>query len=143
MPRLWSFLTLFLLFFCLMPLGAPLGMVLCFGADGHIALEPVHDRAHSTAAPTRAELLHQLAARVPVGGERADLCVDVTFLASESGAQLIPASDTCQQTESRVCVPVLVIVPASLERPAPPILPDRALSSHHSPTVLRSVVLHI
>jgi hypothetical protein len=142
MPVLRRLTTALLLLFCLAPLGKPLGMVLCLGADGHIALEPVHDRAHSTAAPTRAELLQQLAARI-LGGERADLCIDVTFVANESGVQLIPAFDTCQISEPRMCVPVLVIVPASLERPAPPILPDRALSSHHSPTVLRSVVLHI
>ena len=143
MPVLRRLTTALLLLFCLAPLGTPLDMVLCVGADGHIALEPVHDRAHSTAAPTRAGLLHQLAARVLGGGERADLCIDVTFLASESGAQLIPASDTCQTSARQVCVPVLAIVPASSERPAPPVLPDQALSRHHPLTVVRSVVLHI
>jgi hypothetical protein len=143
MPMLRRLTTALLLLFCLAPLGKPLGMVLCLGADGHIALEPVHDRAHRTAAPTRAGLLHQLAAGVLGGGDRTDLCVDVTFLASESGTQLIPASGTCQKSEVQACVPVLVIVPASLEYPVPPLLSDGALWRHRHLTVLRSVVLHI
>jgi hypothetical protein len=142
MPVLRRLTTALLLLFCLAPLGKPLGMVLCFGADGHIALEPVHDRGHSTSAPTRAGL-NQQAARLLAGGERADLCVDVTFLASDSAGQLLPASDTCQKSEPQVFVPVLVIMPASTERPASSILPDRSLSIHHSLTILRSVVLHI
>jgi hypothetical protein len=142
MPVLRRPTTALLLLFCLATLGKPLGMVLCVGADGHIALEPVHDRGHSTSAPTRAGL-NQQAARLLAGGERADLCVDVTFLASESDGQLIPASDTCQKSEPQVLVPGLVIVPAAPERPAPSILPDRSLSNHHSLSVLRSVVLHI
>ena len=142
MPVLRRVITTLLLLFCMAPLGKPLDMVLCVGADGHIALEPVHDRGHSTSAPTRVGL-HQQAARLLAGGERADLCVDVTFLASESDGQLLPASDTCQKSEPQVFVPVLVIMPASTERPASFILPDRALSIRHSLTILRSVVLHI
>lgn len=142
MPVLRRVITTLLLLFCLAPLGKPLGMVLCFGADGHIALEPVHDRGHSTSAPTRTGL-NQQAARLLAGGERADLCVDVTFLASDSDGQLIPASDTCPKLEAPEVVPVLLSVPASTERPAPSILPNCSFANNHSLPILRSVVLHI
>ena len=142
MPVLRRLVIAPLLLFCLAPFGKPLGMVLCFGADGHIALEPVHNRGHSTSAPTCAGL-NQQAARLLASGERTDLCVDVTFSASDSERQLIPASNMRQKSEPRVFVPAFVIVPASAENFAPPILPNPSLSSHHSLTILRSEVLRI
>jgi hypothetical protein len=142
MPMLRRLTTALLLLSCLVPLGKPLGMVLCFGVDGHIALEPAHNRTHNTSAPTRAGI-HPQAARVLAGIEHAGACVDVTFLASESDGQLIPASNTCQKSEPQVFVPVLLLMPASTERPTSSILPNLALLRHHSLTVLRSVVLHI
>lgn len=42
-------MTALLLLICLAPLGKLLGMVLSFGADRHIAFEPVQTLAHSTA----------------------------------------------------------------------------------------------
>jgi hypothetical protein len=69
--------TTLLLLFCLAPLGKPVGMVLCFGADGHVALEPVRDRADGTAAPDiQGPLCPQ--ASVP--------CTDVAFFANVSPA---------------------------------------------------------
>ena len=47
-------ITMLLLLFCLVPLGMPLGMVLCFGADGHIGFEPMHDRSHGTTSAAAA-----------------------------------------------------------------------------------------
>lgn len=142
MPVLRQLTTMLLLLFCLFPIGQPLGTVLCFGADGHIALEPVHDRAHGTASLAAQGLLYQHVATPRAGAEHAGPCVDL-FFASEGGAQLIAASDTCPKPETPVFVPVLIIVPASTEVPAPSIPPDHSLSSHHSLTILRSVVLHI
>ena len=40
MRVLRQLLTILLLLCCLGPLGTPLGIVLCFGADGHIAFKP-------------------------------------------------------------------------------------------------------
>jgi hypothetical protein len=142
MPKLRQLTTALLLLFCLAPLGTPLGMVLCFGADGHIALEPVHNRSHNTSIPPRTGI-HPEAARVLAGIEHEGACVDVTFLARESDGQLLPASNTCQKSEPQVFMPVLIMMPVPTEHSASSILPDLALLGHHSLTVLRNVVLHI
>jgi hypothetical protein len=143
MPVLRLFFAVLLLLFCMVPLGKPLGIVLCFGADGHTALEPVHDRVHRTAAPTRSGLPHQQGVRGLVGVEHVDPCVDVTFFASESDGQLIRVSDTCPKPEPPVFVSVLPITPVCTERPAPSILHYHSLSRNHPLTILQSVVLHI
>jgi hypothetical protein len=135
--------TTLLLLFCLVPLGKPLGMVLCFGADGHIAFEPAHDQAHGTAAPdVRGPLCPQMAetfARI----DRSVPCTDVAFFASDSGGQLIPASDTRPRLDAPVSAPVLLVVPSPSELPAPLILAECPLPGNHPLTILRSVVLHI
>jgi hypothetical protein len=117
-------------------------MVLCFGTDGHIALEPAHNHTRNTTAPTRAET-HPQAARVLACIETAGACVDVTFLACESDGQLLPASNTSPRPETSMIVPVFLLMPVSTMRLAPSILPNLYLSRHHSLTILRSVVLHI
>jgi hypothetical protein len=59
MPALRRLMTALLLPICLALLGKPLGMVLCFGADGRNAFEPVHTQAHSTASLGVQGLLYQ------------------------------------------------------------------------------------
>jgi hypothetical protein len=132
-----------LLLFCLVPLGKPLGMVLCFGADGHIAFEPSHDQAHGTAASgTRGPLCAQ-AAETFARFDHSVPCTDVAFFASDSGGQLIPASDTRPRLDAPVSAPVLLVVPSPSELPAPLILAECPLPGNHPLTILRSVVLHI
>jgi hypothetical protein len=126
--------TTLLLLFCLAPLGKPVGMVLCFGADGHVAFEPIHDQADGTAAPD---------IRVPLCPQAPAPCTDVAFFASDGGGQFIPASDTCPKLEAPVFAPVLLVVPSSNELPAASILAKCALPGNHPLTILRSVVLHI
>ena len=143
MPALRRLMTALLLLICLAPLGKPLGMVLCVGADGHIAFEPVHTQAHSTAS-----LGVQGLPYLPVATTRTDVahahpCVDVTFIASDGSLQLIPVRDSCPKSETPMLVPVLVIAPASAEFPNTSLLPERSPWRHHSLIILRSVVLHI
>jgi hypothetical protein len=126
--------TTLLLLFCLAPLGKPVGMVLCFGADGHVAFEPVHDQADGTATPD---------IQVPLCPQASVPCTDVAFFASDGGGQLIPASDTCPKLETPVSAPVLLAVPSSTELPAASILAECSLPGNHPLTTLRSVVLHI
>jgi len=136
-------MTAFLLFFCLVPLGKPLGMVLCLGADGHIAFEPLHNQAQSTALLAVQELPYQHVATTGVGVTRENLCTDVSFFASDASVQLFRASDACPKPETPVFLPVLLAMPTSSELPAPSLLPEHFLSSNHPLTILRSVVLHI
>ena len=142
MPRLRRLITVLLLLFTLVPLGKPLGMVLCFGADGHIAFEPAHNRTHHTFSPTYVSS-HPQAAQVLAGVEHAGSCVDVTSLVHESNGQLLPASDTHPKLATLEAVLVLLLMPVSTERPEPSILPDVSVFRHPSLTILRSVVLHI
>jgi hypothetical protein len=140
MPRLRSFLTVFLLLCCLMPLGAPLGMVLCFGADGHIALEPAH-------APSRGAsswgLLCQQAEQGLAGVEHPVPCADVAFFATDGAAPILSGSQPSPMPEAPVLVPVLLVVPTSTERPLPSIFPDHSFHINPSLTSLRSVMLRI
>jgi hypothetical protein len=143
MPALRRLITALLLLFCLVPLGKPLGMVLCFGADGHIAFEPVHTQVQSAASLAVQALPYQHVAATGVGVTHENPCTDVSFFASEASAQLIQASDACPKPETPVFLPALLVVPTSTEIPAPSLLPEHFLSSNHPLTILRSVVLHI
>ena len=140
MPRLRSFLTVFLLLCCLMPLGAPLGMVLCFGADGHIALEPTHDqsrRAPSSGPPG------QQASQGLAGVEHRVPCADIAFFATDGTAPIFSASEASPKPEAPVLVPVLLVVPASPVPPPASVFPDHSLRLNPSLTSLRSVMLRI
>jgi hypothetical protein len=143
MPALRRLMTALLLLVCLAPLGKPLGMVLCFGADGHIAFEPVHTQAHDTASLAVQGFPYQHAAITLADVIHVSPCVDVIFLTSDGSTQIIPASDSCPKPDTPVLVPVLLIIPAFTEFPFLSLLPDRSLSGHHSLIILRSVVLHI
>jgi hypothetical protein len=136
-------LTILLLLCCLGPLGTPLGMVLCFGADGHIAFEPVHERPHSTSSPAVPGPLRTQVAETFAAVEHLGPCTDLAFFASDGDRQLLPTSDTCPKPETPPYVPVLLVVPAFTNLPAPPLLPEHSLPRHHLLTILRSVVLHI
>ena len=126
--------TTLLLLLCLAPLGKPVGMVLCFGADGHVAFEPVHDQDDGTAA---------LDIRVVLCPQASVPCTNVAFFASDGGGQFIPASDTCPKLEAPVFAPVLLAAPSSTELPAPSSLAECSLPGNYPSTILRSMVLHI
>jgi hypothetical protein len=126
--------TTLLLLLCLAPLGKPVGMVLCFRTDGHIAIAPVHDQADGTAAPD---------IQVPPCPQASAPCTDVAFFASDGGGQFIPASDTCPKLGAPVFAPVLLVAPSANELPAASILDECSLPGNHPLTILRSVVLHI
>jgi hypothetical protein len=140
MLRFRSFLSMFLLLCCLVPLGAPLGMVLCFGADGHIALEPTHDqsrRASSLGPPC------QPAPQGLSGVEHPVPCTDVAFSATEGAAPIVSGSEANPKPETPPFVPVLFAAPASPVPPPASIFPDHSLRLNLSLTSLRSVMLRI
>ena len=142
MRVLRQLLTILLLLCCLVPLGTPLGMVLCFGADGHVAFEPAHERPHSTSSPSQS-LLRTQVAEAFAAVEDLGPCNDLAFLAGDGGRQLLPTSDTCPKPETPAFVLVLLVVPAFTDLVAPSLLPERFLPRNHLLTILRSVVLHI
>jgi hypothetical protein len=123
-----------------MPLGAPVGMVLCFGADGHIAFEPAH-------APSRGAsswgLLCQQAEQGLAGVEHPVPCADVAFSATNSDAPMLSVSEASSKLEAPVFMPVLFVMPTSTERSLPSIFPDHSLRINPSLTSLRSVMLRI
>ena len=143
MRVLRQLLTILLLLCCLVPLGTPLGMVLCFGADGHIAFEPVHERAHSTSSPAVPGSLRTRMAETFAAVEHLGPCTDLAFFASDGGRQLLPTSDSCPKPETPAFVPVLLVVPTFTDLPAPSILSERSLPRDHPVSIIRSVVLHI
>ena len=140
MPRLRSVLTAFLLLFCLMPLGTPLGMVLCVGADGHIALEPAHDRSRGASSwwlvcQQTSQGLSGVAHPVP--------CSDVAFFSADGAAQSFSVSGASPKPEEPLFLPALPGAPASSEWPLAPIFLERSLRMNPSLTSLRSVTLRI
>lgn len=143
MRVLRQLLTILLLLCCLVPLGTPLGMVLCFGADGHIAFEPVHERAHSTSSPAVPGSLRTRMAEAFAAVEHLGTCTDLAFFASDGARQLLSTSDTCSKPETPPYVPVLLVVPAFTDFAAPSVLCERSLPRNHLLTILRSAVLHI
>ena len=143
MPALRRLMTALLLLICLAPLGKPLGMVLCFGPDGHIAFEPVHTQAHSIASLDVQGLSYQPVATTHADVAHAHPCVDVTFLASDGSIHPIPVPYSCPKPETPMLVPMLVIAPISAEFPHASLLAERSPEHHQSLTILRSVVLHL
>lgn len=140
MPRLRSVLTVFLLFFSLMPLGAPVGMVLCFGADGHIAFEPAHAPPRGASS---AGLLCQQAEQGLAGVEHPVPCTDVAFSATDSAAPMLSVSELGSKLEAPVFVPVLFVAPAFPVPPPASVFPDHSLRLNPSLISLRSVMLRI
>jgi hypothetical protein len=140
MPRLRFFLTVFLLLFCLMSLGGPLGMVLCFGADGHIALEPAHDQSRNASSGW---LLCQQTSQGLSGLEHPVPCSDVAFFSADGAAQSFSVSGASPKPEAPVFVPVLLVAPASPVPPPASIFPYHSLRRNPSLTSLRSVMLRI
>jgi len=140
MLRLRSFLTMFLLLCCLVPLGAPLGMVLCFGADGHIALEPAHDQSRSASSwgPPCQQAPQGLS-----GVEHPVLCTDVAFSATEGVAPMLSASEASPKPETPALVPVLLAAPAFPVPPPVSVFPEHSLRLNPSLTSLWSVMLRI
>jgi hypothetical protein len=136
-------ITMVLLLFSLVPLGTPLGMVLCFGADGHIGLEPIHHRSHGRTSPVAIGPFHQHGTNSFVGIEHSGPCIDVAFFVDEGGGQFLLASDTCPKPVAPGSAPVLAVVPAPSKLPLPSILSDLSVASHHPLTILRSMVLRI
>jgi hypothetical protein len=143
MPGLRRLITALLLLFWVVPLGSPLGIVLCFGADGHVAFEPVHDRAQGTASLADSGLFPRHVNLTRTGAEHPNPCVDVTFFTSGDNGQYIPASDICPKPETPLCGSVLLMVPLPIGLPASSILPERPFPNHYPLTILRSVVLHL
>ena len=140
MLRLRSFLSMFLLLCCLVPLGGPLGMVLCFGTDGHIALEPAHDSSRSASSwgPPCQQAPQGLSdAEHPVP------CTDVAFSATEGTAPMLSASDASPKPETPALVPVLFVAPAFPVPPSASVFPDHSLRLNPSLASLRSVMLRI
>jgi hypothetical protein len=140
MPRLRSFLTVFLLLFSLMLLGAPVGMVLCFGADGHIAFEPAHNPSRGASSWG---LLCQQAEQGLAGVEHPVPCTDVAFSATEGAAPMLSASDASPKSETPALVPVRFAAPAFPIPPPASVFPNHSLRLNPSLPSLRSVMLRI
>ena len=139
-PR--PFLTSLLLLFCLAMLGSPLGMVLCVGGDGHIALEPPHKGAPHASSPTAQGARCEQTAPALAGMERHSPCIDVTLSASDKDGQLLPASHAKPNPELPKVVPV-ALAPVYHELPARSLLPSSSVPPHHSLTILRRMALRI
>jgi hypothetical protein len=121
----------------------PLGLVLCFGADGHIALEPIHDRARSASSPGVVRSSPQPATKVLTGIQHADLCKDIALFANDNAEQLMPASHPFSQLGVPGSVAELLILQAFPALPTPSILSYPSPPTNAPLTALRSVVLCI
>jgi hypothetical protein len=127
----------------LISLAWPLGIVLCFGADGHIALEPIHDRARNASASGGVRSSYQPTAKVPAGVPHPGPCMDIALFANDGAEQPIPASDPLPQLGAPVSVAELLIAQAFPALPAPSSLSYPSLPTNSPLTSLRSVVLRI
>jgi hypothetical protein len=139
MPVLRPLITVLLL----VSLAWPLGLVLCFGADGHIALEPIHDRARSASSPGMVRSSYQPTAEVLAGVPHPGPCMDIALSANDGAEQLILAADPFPKLEMPVLVADLLSVRAFPTLPAPSILSYPSLPTISPLTTLRSVVLRI
>ncbi len=129
--------------FLVVSLEWPLGLVLCFGADGHIALEPIHDRTRSASSPGVVRSSYQPTAKVLAGVPHLGACMDIALFANDGAEQLIPASDPFPKLEAPVLVAGLLIVRAFPALPAPSILSYPSLPTKSPLTILQSMVLRI
>jgi hypothetical protein len=140
MLRLRSFLAVFLLLFSLVPLGVPLGIILCVGTDGHIALEFSPDQSRTASSVGQ---LCQHASQGLAGGEHPVPCADVAFFAPDGAVPPFSITEASPQAKTPVLVPVLLAAPAFTQQPPPAIFPDHFLRLNPSLISLRSVMLLI
>ena len=131
--------ALFLVCCLLMPMSAG-GLVLCIGADGHMAFEPARNsRCTTPIAPTLTSS-YQITPWTSQP-DHCGPCVDVPLLSSEGDQQLIPASPPLLTLDS----PVLALAMPVISLPGAPAAPTSAWSFFPavSPMLmaLRTVVL--
>lgn len=118
---------------------AAMDMVLCFGADGHITLEPLRNGRCGTSMPLTTPSQDLQVAEA----EHCGPCLDVPFLTAHTGEQMLAMTTTWVPLPMPVltCVTVSVLLPV---RRFPPSF-HRTVARVLSPTLvaLRTVILLI
>ena len=117
MKGLRSSLTALFLACCLLiPLSAP-GLVLCIGADGHIAFEPARNSSCATPMALTSPALQQITP-FPSQPDHCGPCIDVSLSTSKSDdQQLLSASRSLPKLEAPALVLVTFVLPVSVESP--------------------------
>jgi len=134
-----STIALFLACCLLMPMSA-LGLVLCIGADGHIAFEPARNsRCATPTAPT--STLSQQIAPWTSPPDHCGPCVDVPLLSSEDDLQFVAPSPPRLTLD----VPVLALAMPLVTMPVAHAVPTSVWSSFLAVSLtlmaLRTIVL--
>jgi hypothetical protein len=140
MKSLPSVVTALLLVFSLLP-GQVLGMVLCFRADGRVAVEAAHNgRCTSLAAPTTAHH-HEPTAHLLPGEDFCSPCIDIVILArqTDDGPRMAAAS-ALPTLKAPAVTGLSFFVPCAAGAPSTPFV-LRSLVCPSTLVALRTVVL--
>jgi hypothetical protein len=114
-----SIIALFLTSCLLMPMGT-VGLVLCIGADGHMAFEPVRDSRCTTLIAPASTLLQQITPWTSPP-DHCGPCVDVPLLTNDTASQqFVPTFPLLLQREVPGFALVSWIVSAAPELPLTP-----------------------
>lgn len=140
-PRLRFLLTVVMLLCALLAPVAAMDVVLCIGADGHVAFEKAHNGRSSTAVPQPSAVARLQTAGTLARADHYSPCIDIPTLTGDTRQQCLPVLPSPSQS----AVPALALAPDVLPlSPAlvttPPLL---VLLPTPSPTLraLRTVVL--
>jgi uncharacterized membrane protein len=141
MTSLRSVMTALLLVYVLIAPVAAMDVVLCIGADGHVAFEAAHNGRCGTAVVLQSATMRSQAAVTLARADHCGPCVDVPVLTGDTRQQPLPALHSPIQSAVPAFVLVTDISPVSPEVATTP--PLRALFPITSSTLraLRTVVL--
>lgn len=120
MKGLWSSTIALCLAFCLLMPVSAVGLVLCIGADGHIAFEPARNsRCTTPIAPTSTSLQQITPWTSPP--DHCGPCIDAPLLTSDAASQqFVPTFPLLLQLEVPGFALVPWVVSASPELPCTP-----------------------
>jgi hypothetical protein len=135
-----STIALFLTCCLLMPMSA-VGLVLCIGEDGHIALEPVRNSRCATPIAPPLTLSQQITPWT-FSPDHCGPCVDVPLLTSDTASQqFVPTFSFLLQLEMSGFTLVPWVVSASPELPSTPFWLSLPRVTNTTLSALRTVIL--
>ena len=135
-----SIIALFLTGCLLMPMSV-MGLVLCIGADGHIALEPARNSRCTTPIAPISTLSQQITPWTSPP-DHCGPCVDVPLLTSDDASQqFVPTFPLLLQLEAPGFVLVSWAVSASPELPLTPFWLSLPSAINTTLSALRTVIL--
>lgn len=119
---------------------AAMDLVVCFGADGHVTLEPARNGRCGTSPWSSSAVVSQTKVNLSTA-EHCGPCVDMPFLIGDAREQPLSVRIAAAPLDMPVLVPTLVTFPLALF--PPPVLAASAPTVSLTLAALRTIILLI